>query len=394
MTTAREPLVEAHRIPHLPAEQTVQPGADGSAFRSLSWLASTGGRPFFTRGVAFGGGLLVCVGTGYLAFAARDGLFLIALAALLAIGLNPAVGWLSKHGLRHGAAVAAVTASLVLTTCGMLGVLIPAIFRQASAVLDALPAWVEGLRHSSLLARIGDRLPLNRVLTGSATEAWASALSSHLADVGGSVATALTQAAVVIALTAYFLAELPRISAAAPADQSKVEGRSIHHRTARIAEMLVIRLGGYLSGTAFVAFLAALVAWTMASVLGLPSPLAVGLVAGLLDFLPLIGPLITAIMVTILGLTVSTTVGAVAVSFYLCHHLFEAYWLHPRVMRRQVRIPALVVIVAVVLGGAALGVRGALLAVPLVATMSVLITEVRAGSRTPSPIRRHLLETP
>ena len=62
--------------------------------------------------------------------------------------------------------------------------------------------------------------------------------------------------------------------------------------------------------------------------------------------------------------------------FYITQHLFEAYWLYPRVMRRQVDISTGAVVVAMLVGGALLGVVGAVLAVPVAAAVQLIVREV------------------
>ena len=63
-------------------------------------------------------------------------------------------------------------------------------------------------------------------------------------------------------------------------------------------------------------------------------------------------------------------------AFYLCQHLFEAYWLYPRVMRRTVDISTGAVVVAILIGAALLGVTGAILAVPVAAAIMLIVREV------------------
>jgi predicted PurR-regulated permease PerM len=79
---------------------------------------------------------------------------------------------------------------------------------------------------------------------------------------------------------------------------------------------------------------------------------------------------------TLLGFTQSLAIGIIAGAFYLAQHLFEAYWLYPRVMRRQVDISTGAVVVALLIGGALLGVTGAVLAVPVAAAVQLIVREV------------------
>ena len=135
-------------------------------------------------------------------------------------------------------------------------------------------------------------------------------------------------------------------------------------------------MGGYLAGATIVAAQAGVLAGLFAAVIGLPFPWAIALGAALLDFVPVIGPVIVGVSMALLGFTQSLTIGLVAAAFYICQHLFEAYWFHPRVMRCQVDISTGGVVVAVVVGGALLGIVGAVLAVPVAVAVQLIVREV------------------
>src|SRR5690606_24126213 len=108
----------------------------------------------------------------------------------------------------------------------------------------------------------------------------------------------------------------------------------------------------------------------------LPYPLAIAAGAFVLDFVPVVGPVIIGVSMALLGFTQSLVIGIVAAAFYVGQHLFEAYWLYPRVMRRTVHISSAAVIVAIIVGAALLGVVGAVLAVPVAAAVQIVIRDV------------------
>jgi predicted PurR-regulated permease PerM len=79
---------------------------------------------------------------------------------------------------------------------------------------------------------------------------------------------------------------------------------------------------------------------------------------------------------TLIGFTQGLAIGIIAGVFYLAQHMFEAYWLYPRVMRRTVDISTGAVVVAILIGAALLGVTGAILAVPVAAAIMLIVREV------------------
>jgi len=142
-----------------------------------------------------------------------------------------------------------------------------------------------------------------------------------------------------------------------------------------LGDRVLKQMGGYLAGATIVAAQAGVVAGLFA-VVGLPFPWAIALGAALLDIVPVIGPVIVGVSMALLGFTQSLTIGLVAAAFYICQHLFEAYWFRPRVMRRQIDISTGAVVVAIVIGGALLGIVGAVLAVPVAAAVQLIVREM------------------
>ena len=96
---------------------------------------------------------------------------------------------------------------------------------------------------------------------------------------------------------------------------------------------------------------------------------ALAFVVGLFSLIPIVGALVSGVVMTLLGLTVSPTVALVALVYYLAYQQFESYVIYPRIMKRSVDMPGSV-------GGSLMGVIGALLAVPVAAALLLLHREV------------------
>jgi predicted PurR-regulated permease PerM len=103
---------------------------------------------------------------------------------------------------------------------------------------------------------------------------------------------------------------------------------------------------------------------------------ALAFVVALLDVIPMIGATIGAVIVTAIGFAEDPKIGIACIVFYLLYQQIENYVIYPRVMRRAVDIPGAVTVIAALLGGALLGVVGALLAIPTAAAVLLIIREV------------------
>jgi predicted PurR-regulated permease PerM len=114
--------------------------------------------------------------------------------------------------------------------------------------------------------------------------------------------------------------------------------------------------------------------WMLA--LGIPYPLLFAIFVALLDLIPVIGSTVGGIVVTLVALTVSLGVAIGTLAFYIGYRLAEDYLIVPRVMGQTVEVPAVVTLVATLIGGTLLGIIGALVAIPFAAAIHLLLKEI------------------
>ncbi|WP_153505865.1 AI-2E family transporter [Cumulibacter manganitolerans] len=329
-------------------------------------------RPFRTGFFAALGVALAYV--AYLAVAAtRHTLLLIAVAAIIAIGLDPGVRVLMRRGLRRGVSVAIVFITLLVALTGALYAIVPPIATEVLAFARSLPSLLQALERNSLIRDLDRQFHfIDQLQSSDLAQELGSSAADGLLNAGLAAAGIAFDLVVVLVLTLVFLAAYPRLKRAA----YRTAPASRRERVQDLGDRILDQMGGYLLGMSIVALQAGIVAGAFAAIAGLPYPWAIGLAAMLLDFVPIIGPITIGVSMTLLGFTVSAATGLIAGLFYLAQHLFEVYWLYPRVMRRQVDISTGSVIVAILVGAALLGVTGALLAVPVAAAVQLILREV------------------
>ncbi len=305
----------------------------------------------------------------------RGTLITIAVAALLAIGLDPAVGSLIRRGLRRGLSVLLVMLGLLLALAAASYAVLPPIVNEVASFAGKLPDTLAGLQNNQLVQNLNAKFDVNivqQVQDSDAFKSLVSTASATLLSAGVTIAGLVVDLLIVLVLTLYFLAGFPKIKRAA----YRLAPGSRRERVTELGEVILRQMGGYLGGATLIAIQAGIFAGVFASIVGLPYPWAIALGAALLDFIPVVGPIVIGISMMLLGFTVSLTVGIVAAGVYLVQHLFEAYWLYPRVMNRAMSISTGSVVVAIIIGGALLGVTGALMAVPVAAAIQLIIREV------------------
>jgi predicted PurR-regulated permease PerM len=298
----------------------------------------------------------------------RGTLVVLAIAALLAIGLDPAVGILIRRGIRRGFAVLIVMLVLLAFITGAMFAVIPPIVEQVAQFVTDLPRRLESLVQNGTIRTLDERFGLIDRLKQTLSSTDPNAVVSA----GFTVAGVIIDLVIVIILTLYFLAGFPKIKRAA----YKLAPATKRLRVAELGEKILRQMGSYLGGATLIALLAGVVAGVFAAIADIPYPFAIALGAALLDFIPVVGPIVVGICMLLLGFTVSPVKGLVAGLFYLVYHLIEAYYLYPKVMQRSMAISTASVVVAVVIGGALLGVTGALMAVPITAAIQLIVREV------------------
>ena len=135
------------------------------------------------------------------------------------------------------------------------------------------------------------------------------------------------------------------------------------------------KLGAWLHGQVLLSAAVGVLVYIGLSILGVEFALPLAIIAGLLEVVPVIGPIISAIPAVLIGLTVSPFFALLVTGLYLAVQQLENQIIVPQVMKRAVGINPLLVILAVSIGGRLLGIAGALLAVPIAVVIQLIIFE-------------------
>ncbi|PIX68284.1 hypothetical protein CO009_00815 [Candidatus Shapirobacteria bacterium CG_4_8_14_3_um_filter_35_11] len=138
-----------------------------------------------------------------------------------------------------------------------------------------------------------------------------------------------------------------------------------------ILKLLELRLGRWVSGQFFLMILIGILSYVGYLTIGLNYALPLGIIAGFLEMVPNIGPVVTSILAGLVGLTVSPTVGLIAVGWGVIVQQLENNFIVPKIMKDNLGINPLVTIFLIAIGGSLAGVIGAIIAIPLFLTASI-----------------------
>jgi predicted PurR-regulated permease PerM len=327
--------------------------------------------PFFV-GMAAAAGVAVTYGVVELVIRARSVLILIGLALFIAAGLDPAVRWLARGRMPRWCAVLLVLAAALGVFAGFLLAAIPPLAQQASALAHQLPHYLHSLNNPrSSLGRLNLRYHVEQ-RAQKLLEDRGSTIAGGVLGAGAVVLSAVSSVVAISVLTIYFLVGLPKIKLFL----YRLAPRSRRPRVILIGDEIFTKVGGYLLGNFLTSLVAGAGTYLWMLILGIPYPVLLGLLVALLDLVPVVGSTIGGIIVTLIALTVSLPVAIATLCFYIGYRLAEDYLLVPRIMGRAVEVPAIVTVVAVLIGAALLGLIGALVAIPAAAAVRLLLHEV------------------
>ncbi len=328
----------------------------------------------FYRGFVSALGVLAALVIGYSLRQLASVIVLVLIAAFLAVGLNPIVEFGIRRGMKRGWAVLGVAITVLAFLTGLLFVVGGVLRDQVETLINDTPKLIDDLRHHKTIAHLDAKYHILSGLENKLKKPeFLTDAFGGVFNVGLTVLSAVTTTVVVLILTFYFLAALPRLKRAlyslAPATRRE--------RVAGLGDEILRRVGRYVIGAVSVAMLAGTVSLLFLLSVGLAQyalPLAV--MVAILDLVPLVGSITGAALVTIVGLANSLSIGIACIVFYLIYETLEGYVIYPRVMRSSVDVPEYVTIIAVLTGGALGGIVGALLALPIVAGGLLIVQEV------------------
>lgn len=342
----------------------------------LEKAASYATRPVYT-------GFMLALGVGlallvfYVAQANTQLLVWIAAALFVAIGLDPVVRSLERAGVPRPAGVAVTITAFLAVVATFVAALAPMVTEQTATFVRSLPALVNDISASDWFQRIEDDFQVQQIIDTEVNRFISDPTNitnalGGLFGVGTAILTTGLGALVVFVLAIYFLASLPVMTAWA----YRLAPRSKRGRVQHLGDRILDGIGHYVIGQACVAVLNGLVAFVAISIAGVPFGVLFAVVAGVLAFIPLVGPVTGGTIVTLVALTVDWQTAATFAAIYFVYLQVEAYLVSPRIMAHAVRIPAAVVVISVIAGGTLLGVLGALMAIPTAAAVMLLTREV------------------
>jgi predicted PurR-regulated permease PerM len=306
-------------------------------------------------------------------------IFILFIAIVMGTVIRPVVNWLYQRGLPRMAGVILVYLLLLVLLTGFLWLLFPLIFEQGSTLAKEVPGYYQNLRAgmvndpNQLLMRLGQLLPtalpsLNPALvqqTGKEVVASAGQVLGYAV----STAQVIFIAIVILVLTLYWTLDGPRIIKTilllVPPDQRESIGELISAMESKV--------GLYLAGQGILCLVIGIMALVAYLLIGLPNALVLAFAAGVMEAVPMIGPLLGAIPAALVAISIAPDRLIWVIVATVVIQQLENTLLVPRIMRKAVGVNPFVTLLALFAFSSLFGIAGALMAIPIAALVQLIL---------------------
>lgn len=339
----------------------------------------------FRLGVFGGLGVLIAVLIGGAFASLATILTYIGAALFIALGLDPLVTWLEGRKWPRWAAILTVLMGVLGLFAGLVFAIIPVVIEQSTKLVNQASDYVRSIESlDDFFAQIQAFVPIEILDVRQAAEDALAYLTNpdNLGQIGGgvfsislSIAAGIFGALIILILTLYFTASLANIKRAL----YRLIPRSRREKFISIAEQVSHAVGRYVVGQVSLAFINGVLSFIFLSIIGAAYPALFAFIAFLFSLVPLVGTLTGSIIIVLTQLLVNpeSTITVIAAGiYYLVYMQVEAYVLSPNIMNRAVKVPGVVVVIAALIGGTLLGILGALIAIPVAASIIIVINQV------------------
>lgn len=328
------------------------------------------------------------VGVGLLLISSAQGLSTILLyvgtALFLSLGLDPVVTFFERRGLPRWLAVTLTVFGILGIFAGVVLIVLPIIVEQIAQLVTQVTAFINQLNqqgaYEELLDWAKERLPnldVERVFQEAQNflvnniESYAGEVWQFSLNVIGGVAGAF----IVLILTIYLTASTPSLKASV----YQLVPASKRERFVDLADQITDSVGYYVIGQVSLGLINGILSFVFLNIIQAPFPAVLAVVAFFFSLIPLVGTLTGSTLIVLACLipdvgSLSTAIAAAI--YYFIYMQLEAYFISPRIMQRAVSVPGAVVVIAALAGASLLGLLGALIAIPVAASLLIIYRQV------------------
>jgi predicted PurR-regulated permease PerM len=309
----------------------------------------------------------------------------VGFALFLALGLDPIVRNLVERKFPRPLAIATVVIAVLGLFAGFVFALIPVVVQQLTNLYNGILEFLTSYNSlGEMIAAMQSIIPIETLNVQKTVDGVVAFLSdpANLANIGGGVlsvgagfASGLLGSFLTLMLTIYLVVSLPVIKSAL----FRLVPASTRNNFVSIADQVVDAVGKYVIGQGTQGLTIGVLSFVAMSLIGAEFPALFALIALVFSLLPLIGTVAGSLIIVLTQFLVDPTNPTTAIwiaVYYLVYLQIEAYVIGPYIMNRAVKVPGVLVIIAALAGGSLMGVLGAIVAIPLAASVLIIMRQV------------------
>jgi predicted PurR-regulated permease PerM len=308
-------------------------------------------------------------------FMVRDVIVLLFISVILVSAMEPAVDFLQKKKIPRSVTVIGIYIALLIVISIAFSFLIPPVVDQFKEISQNLPVYQQ--KFSDLLAPIDSFSKTSHINLG--TEQIINNFGKNIADFGQGIVTGtfgffsgLISVVIVFSLAFYMSSKEDAVKSFIVS----VTPKKHQEYAANVTERIKLKIGRWLLGQFFVMFVIFVMDAVGLYMVGVPYALILGIFAGLMEIIPYVGPIISAIPGVILGFMISPMTGVLAILVYLVAQQIEGNVIVPQVMKKAVGLNPIAVILALLVGAKLAGVLGAILSIPVATAIGLFARDI------------------
>ena len=291
-----------------------------------------------------------------------DIILLVFVSFIFMSALRPLIDKLEKYRIPRVFGILITYILLIALMVIMGSTMIPLVVSQSVKLVDVFPRYVTALA------------PMLKVDLQVLTQQ-VGPLGENLFKVTLGIFSNILTLFTILVITFYFLLDRNHLEKFLNDVSGTEMASSISHILHKVEE----RLGGWVRSQLILALTIGLMSYIGLTLLRIDYALPLAIIAGSLEIVPIIGPIISAIPAILIGLTVSPLMGLATLALYFIIQQAEAHLIVPQVMKRAFGLPPVVTILVLMVGSRLDGIAGALFAVPIVLSIQTVISEIVKG---------------
>lgn len=296
--------------------------------------------------------------SAWIVYLIRDLLIILFVALIFVSTLSPLIHFFVRLKLPKALSIAITYIIIIAILAGLIVSISPPLIEQSSKLIVASPP---------LFAQFFNVTNIDK----SVFQSELTSLSKNLFSLTLSIFDNLLTIIFLLVITFYLLLEQEKLE-----NRLAVLFKGREERIRRLIMQIEEKLGAWLRGQLILSFIIGTVSYIGLTILNIPYALPLSLIAGIMEVIPVIGPIISALPAIFIALTISPILAVGVTAMYFVIQQLENNLIVPQVMKRAVGLNPLVVILAIAIGSRLLGFVGALLAVPIVVVLQIIVAEI------------------